>query len=117
MKDTEIYRIWQRIDQLNKDSTLKILAEKIGISYSTLRSQRTRNILPNVETVLDMAGLLNVSVDYILTGSHSSSKQYPETITNIADKLCQLSEQDLYIVKRFVDTLPVQDKGNKAQIS
>ena len=117
MKDTEIYQIWQRIDQLNANSTLKALSEDIGISYSTLRSQRTRNILPNVETILKIAEVLNSSVDYILTGSNISKKIYPDGIDEIADKLCKVSIEDLFVVKRLVDTLPIKPAVNKAQIS
>lgn len=118
MNDTEIFNTWKRIDKLNSERTLKGLAEELNVSYSTLRSQRTRNILPNVDILLSISKIFGVSIDFLLTGTQPETKStYPPRIKKIADKLCNVAELHLLSIESIVDTLPLETVENKAQIS
>lgn len=64
------FDFWKRIDAYMIDNkiTLRKLAAKTGISYSTINSQRTRQNLPKVDQLVTMAQALGLSLEYMLTG-------------------------------------------------
>lgn len=64
------FDFWKRIDAYMIDNkiTLRELAAKTGISYSTINSQRTRQNLPKVDQLVTMAQALGLSLEYMLTG-------------------------------------------------
>ena len=59
----------------------KEIAAQVGISYSTFLSYiDQRGVLPNVETAVKIAGVLGVSVEYLVTGNKTSLPDSPEVI-------------------------------------
>jgi len=112
------YKFWIKIDELNPYSTLVELIKNAGLNYGSVKTQRTNNRIPTAQAIYKLAKALNTTMEYLLANEKDViDKLYPKSISDIADKLCQLSDQDLFIVKRFVETLPVQPKTDKAQIS
>ncbi len=61
---------WNRLDFLLKQSGLDLtgFCKKTNLSYHTVISQRARNTIPKVEQLLLMAQVLNVSLDYLISG-------------------------------------------------
>ena len=57
----------------------KEIAAQVGISYSTFLSYiDQRGVLPNVETAVKIAGVLGVSVEYLVTGNKNTTPNSPE---------------------------------------
>ena len=57
-----------------QDETRKDLAGKIQESYNTLQSWINRDRLPNAEQAVRIADALHTSVEFLVTGKHSSAK-------------------------------------------
>ena len=65
---------WQRVDGVlhHKKMNYRILCKKTGIEYRSINTQRTRHALPKAEQLYTMSSLLNVTMEYLLTGKKSS---------------------------------------------
>lgn len=63
-----------------KGLSVKEIAAKVGISYSTFLSYiDSRAVMPNVETAVKIAEVTDVSVEYLVNGkveSHDSQENY-----------------------------------------
>lgn len=71
----------------------KEIAAQVGISYSTFLSYiDQRGVLPNVETAVKIAGVLGVSVEYLVTGNKTSLPDSPEEI--LVNNFHSLSESN-----------------------
>ena len=63
--------------------TQKQLAEYLGIRQLTISEWKTKNKIPNVETLIKIAQYFNVSLDYLLTGEEKNlSSDEVELISN-----------------------------------
>ncbi len=60
-------------------TTLKELAEAIGIRQQTVSLYKNGETQPTPETLVKIAEFFNVSVDYLLTGISSQNKSIHET--------------------------------------
>lgn len=60
--------------------TMRELGEKIGVSESTISLYETGKREPNYETLLKMAELFNVSVDYLLRGDATPMERTPPAV-------------------------------------
>ena len=76
--------IAQRIIMLRKrlGLTQAELAKQLNITASALGNYEQGRRLPSVETLVEMAAIFDVSLDYLLTGTEyhandASSKKYP----------------------------------------
>jgi len=111
------YNFWNRVDLLRKNSkikTLKDLAKATGIKEKKFKDQRSNQSLPKALDLLAIAKAYDVSIEFLLTGEVEAS--YPPRIKRIADKLCKISELDLYVIERNVELLPVQEKSEKVNV-
>ena len=64
------YEFWQMVDTcLEKNKMTNIdLANKTGLVYRTITTQRNRHTIPSGEQIYLMAQALGVSMEYLLTG-------------------------------------------------
>lgn len=67
---------WRRVKEIldYKDLTQRELAEKIHEQYNTLQSWINRDRLPNAEQSVKIAGALNTSVEFLVTGKNNHKK-------------------------------------------
>lgn len=61
----------KRIDILLNEigKTRKEFAKQINVSPSTISTWKTKNIIPPVETVFRISEILNVSINWLITGN------------------------------------------------
>ncbi|MBQ9283304.1 MAG: helix-turn-helix transcriptional regulator [Treponema sp.] len=85
----------------------KELAAKTEISYNTIQSWITKNRLPDAGDAVKIAKVLDVSVEYLVTGSESPKKQTNDEINSIMHDIKHLSASDLTIAKTVVHRLIV----------
>lgn len=77
-----------------KGLSSKEIAAKIGISYSTFLSYiDMRGVLPNVETAVKIANILDVSVEYLVNGNENK-KQTSSNEEILIQNFKKLSEQN-----------------------
>lgn len=73
------------------------LSEKTGISINTIRGWISKNVIPDSNSIRLIAEVLNVSVDYLLTGDTKRNYSYidslPTDIQEVIIDLLQLSEK------------------------
>ena len=74
------YAFWQNIsDELDKRGINNMeLADKAGLSYRTITTQRNRHTIPGAEQLLKMAEALGTSMEALLTGSSESHRKLTE---------------------------------------
>lgn len=62
---------WRRFDEKRGELDLKEIVEKAGLSYTTLRNQRSgRNYtIPKTAQAAKLASLVNTTVEYLVTGT------------------------------------------------
>lgn len=85
---------------------VKELAQKIGISNSTLLSYiDAREVLPNIETGVKIAQALGVSAEYLVSGEDVRDEKKHFQIKRIVRDLKKLDEAELEIVGKMIHAL------------
>lgn len=84
MEFGERLRLLREESKLTRDD----LAKNLNISYSTISKYETNIRFPDRETLIKMADLFEVSIDYLLGRSN---------IKETAEKLLEHSEEDVHI--------------------
>ena len=65
------YAFWNRVDKVSKFSS-KELSLKLEINYRTMLDMRSRCRFPSIEDIVKISNILNVSIDWLLTGYTSN---------------------------------------------
>ena len=90
----------------------KELAAKTEMNLGTLNNQISANKLPDLESAYKIAQVLNVSLEYLLTGK--SSKQNDPNISyedkNLLESYHRLSEHDKKVLKTIISTMTIADE-------
>lgn len=88
---------WERVDELleRKDINKKALAADAGFDASNITKGIKQGNIPNAETAVKIAKILNVSVEYLVTGQSKNTNtiylsgqvlQVAEDFSNLSDK-------------------------------
>lgn len=89
-----------------KGLLVKEISAKVGISNSTFLSYiDARGVLPNVETAVKIASVLNVSVEYLVTGKDPIYNSKYKDIRDITHDLIQLTPSQLKTLKTMIHAL------------
>ncbi len=75
--DTIVGRIFELMKE--KKITQQQLADKLGIGQSTVANWKKRECPPPINFISEIADTLDVSIDYLVTGSYNPTKR---TITD-----------------------------------
>ncbi|MGP1440189.1 MAG: helix-turn-helix domain-containing protein [Treponema sp.] len=91
----------------NKGLLIKEMSAKVGISNSTFLSYiDARGVLPNIETGVKIAKILNVSLEYLVTGKDETIDTKKRTdIQDIVKDLYFLDQNQIEIIKRMIHGL------------
>ena len=89
-----------------KGILIKEISAEVGISNNTFLSYiNSRNVMPNVETAVKIAKVLDVSVEYLVTGEDYLNNSKTELLKEILKDLSSLEESTLTIVKPMIHAL------------
>ena len=66
-KTENAYAFWNRVDKVSSLSS-KELSIKLKINYRTMLDMRSRCRFPSIENIIRISDILNVSIDWLLTG-------------------------------------------------
>ena len=93
-----------------KDMQTKELASLTGISLNTLNHYLVQNATsPSVENAVKIAKALNVSVEYLVTGTMENPVEpkisYSSKILHIAQKLSELNDRDFKVVDKMIELM------------
>lgn len=77
---------WQRVKKLCKENRLtqKELSVKIGNDPRFIESQIYTKVIPNVEEVLNIANVLNVSLNFLVIGKEIKSTETQDLILEVS---------------------------------
>lgn len=103
---------WDRVDKLRNGKSLKDLADSIGLNYTTLRNQRSKNRYPSRPDMMRIAEILGTSLDSLVSDIPASYKITPEMDYVRRNKRaewiiekCIESDRMLAVLYSFVETL------------
>ena len=68
------YAFWNRVDKVSKFSS-KELSLKLEINYRTMLDMRSRCRFPSIENIVRISNILNVSIDWLLTGEDTKTEE------------------------------------------
>lgn len=87
-----------------QDIKVKELAEKSGISKRTIDHYlASRSTIPQAEAAVKIAQVLDVSVEYLVTGTESSvPKSIKPEVVDLITEINRLPPEDFELVKNFV---------------
>lgn len=98
-----------------KAVTQEALAQKLGITRSTVAGYETKGKQPDYERLLQIAEIFDVSVDYLLTGSESNTFSTTRISKNNERKLlkayAKLSLKSQEQVQDYINLLELKEKS------
>lgn len=91
---------WDNVEKLRKEqnSSYRWLAQKMGVSETTVSSMRKANTEPRATEALKIAEALETSVEFLVHGKASSSKELP-----YIQKFHQLKNSMQALINSFKD--------------
>lgn len=91
----------------NRGFLIKEMSAKVGISNSTFLSYiDARGVLPNIETGVKIAKILDVSAEYLVTGEDEKIDIKKRTdIQDIVRDLYSLNQNQIETIKKMVHGL------------
>jgi hypothetical protein len=91
----------------NRGFLIKEMSAKVGISNSTFLSYiDARGVLPNIETGVKIAKILDVSAEYLVTGEDEKIDTKKRTdIQDIVKDLYSLNQNQIETIKKMVHGL------------
>ena len=73
-KTENAYAFWNRVDKVSNLSS-KELSLKLEINYRTMLDMRSRCRFPSIEDIVKISNILNVSIDWLLTGEYTKTEE------------------------------------------
>lgn len=100
MTSDELKLIGERICSRRKQLryTQERLAEEMNVSIQMVSNLERGNKAIKIENLIKLSDILGVSTDYILLGRNTVGD-----VMNVADKLSQLSDDNLRLVEHMID--------------
>lgn len=111
---------WERVEfELDKKGmNKKTLANEANFSMSNISKGKKDNNSPSAETAVKISKILNVSVEYLVTGENQTLKNEGLDLkkfreySSFLEKLDSLSENQKELVKSIVDKMAGWKKGS-----
>jgi len=116
MKKVDGFLFWKNIDSLKHEAYAE-LARKAHVNYNTMRNQRSQNILPNGFDMYAISKILNVSMEYLITGKPASPQRYTSKAEKIMKELSLLSQRDIEAISTIVESLSAKPQNGKTSLS
>jgi len=90
---------WKRVKTLVKEKNLTqgAAASACGRSLSTVKGWMSKNIIPPLDNAFDLAQLLEVSLEYLITGRTHDKMETAKTNHEVIVMLKKASEKLRYI--------------------
>ncbi len=123
MKTIDAGLFWDRIDELRnllELTLMQVCENEPRLVYRTLTQQRTRNILPNVETLALLAKALDTSIDYLISGEENADTitkflRANKPIRDLAYRLTLCDAEQLHCVNSLLDTWRIDRMPGEAK--
>ena len=107
---------WNRVDSLRGGKSLKDLADSIGLNYTTLINQRSKNRYPSRADMIKISEVLGTSIDSLLSDTPVKLNITPEMDYVRRNKRaewimhrCLESEKMLAVLYAFVECLSKEE--------
>ena len=100
---------WRRVDEELEYNGINrtFLAKECGFSLTNIGQGIKLGSTPSAETAVKIAKVLDVSVEYLVTGQENPKKTVNSDLNELLHDIRHLSEDDLKIAKTVVHRLSV----------
>jgi transcriptional regulator with XRE-family HTH domain len=113
MSDTEIRKAFgKRLKMLRKQKglTQKELAAKLDIGFSQFNKYECGIHIPPAEKLIELSRILNVSLDYLLTGNEIDTSMHNLRLIERMQKLQDFQEKDIEAILNVMDAMILKHK-------
>lgn len=105
---------WRRVDEEleYKGINRTYLSKECGFSLTNIGQGIKLGSTPSAETAVKIAKVLEVSVEYLVTGQETPKKSVNSDVNELLHDIRHLSDEDLHIAKTVIHrlTVPVSQK-------
>lgn len=108
----DAFIFWKNFDAASRKRTLISIVERAGLNYKTIKNQRSGLRLPGLEDAYALAKVLDVSLEYLLTGEEDTT--FPPRLAKIIKALERASDLELSMVEKILD-IPIEGKDIEIQ--
>lgn len=118
MKFVDTASFWGRVKEraAANGMSMKTLAERAGLNYSTMTNQIGQSVLPKKAGTIDaMAKELGCSVEYLTTGKDSLSAKYSPEIEKIVFDYKLLDDNKKSVLRAVLDALTAKQAAEYEQ--
>ena len=105
---------WRRVDEELEYNGINrtFLAKECGFSLTNIGQGIKLGSTPSAETAVKIAKILDVSVEYLVTGQESSKKSVSPELNELLHDIRHLSAKDLQIAKTVVHRLAAPTRAS-----
>jgi len=93
-----------------KNTTQEWIASKIGVPFGTFRKWMTRKTYPNIKQGIEIARLLGISAEYLVTGTEADRDNMEQTMINEYRKLNTTDRENVLLIMRTWAGRNISDK-------
>ena len=104
--------LWRRVDELRGKMSIRELAEKTGLSESSVHTTRTMGTQPKLQMLYPIAQALGTTVEYLYTGK--TDDYYPDNevfrkiassqlLFDIVTKIANGTPEEIEMVRRILE--------------
>lgn len=109
----------QRLKDLRNDAglTQKELGEKLKLSKSNISKYESDDVEPNIQTINDIAGMFDVSADFLLGLSDVKRQAYQQQQQNnpTLNSIDNLSDESRKELENYIKFLEMKDGIDKSK--
>lgn len=104
--------LWDRVDELRGEMTVKELAAKSGINERTLESTKSLGTLPKVQMLYPLARTLGTTMEYLYAGieegEYSDNPVFrkissSQLLFDITSRLANATPEEVEMVRRMLE--------------
>lgn len=104
--------LWDRVDELRGEMTVKELAAKSGINERTLESTKSLGTLPKVQMLYPLARTLGTTMEYLYAGIEESEYSdnpvfrkisSSQLLFDITSRLANATPEEVEMVRRMLE--------------
>lgn len=95
----------------NNTTIASVILQATGSNVGTYNTWRKRGVYPRVDDCVSIAKVLNVSLEWLITGKGIKRM---DRYNQVAEKIDKLSDEQFSLLEAYINVIPVpEEKGTR----